>query len=245
MTELAIKASNICKQFHINARASTITLIKETFSSNGINTSPFYALSDVSFKVAQGERIGVIGHNGSGKTTLLKLIANLLRPNKGELMVNGSVIYIGGHGIGMLEDLTVWDNIFLYGAIYGIERESLNANFDEIIHWAGLDDFVQTKLKHLSNGMKTRLAFSITRYFDAQIYLLDEALSAGDKNFREKCDTVFEGYKNKGKTFIVVSHTLNFIQGFCSKILWLHKGNVKAFGETDSVLAQYANFKNS
>jgi lipopolysaccharide transport system ATP-binding protein len=133
----------------------------------------------------------------------------------------------------------VKENLYLYGAIYRINRPSIRAKLDDILEWAELTDFVNAQLKTLSSGMKTRLAFSIMRHIEADIFLLDEALTAGDKNFQTKCDQFFEECKQRETTFLVSTHNHRFAQSFCSKTIWLHKGEILAFGDTSEVLKWY------
>lgn len=238
MTALELK--NIYKSFSVDAaRPSTFTAMKKIIHSNGNYTHTFYALKDISLKIERGEYVGLIGNNGAGKTTLLKIISGLHKPDKGKISINGELNFLAGFGIGMVDELSVSENIFLYGAVYGLDRNYLKQKFDEIIEWAELQNFVEAKLKTLSTGMRTRLAFSITRYIEADIFLLDEALSAGDKSFREKCEKVFDDYKLRGKTFIISTHNLQFVKKFCTKTLWLHKGEQMDYGETDGVLDNY------
>ena len=239
MTKNAIEVYSVYKRYFLNSRPPLITLVKGAFGKNGTNAGEFYALSEISIKVEKGEWLGVIGHNGAGKTTLLKLIAGLLQPDKGKVILNGSITYLSSLGVGMIDELTVVENVFLNGAIYGINRKVLEENLDEILEWAELKKFSKTKFKHLSSGMKSRLAFSTTRYVDADIYLLDEALSAGDNRFQEKCKVIFENYRGNGKSFMIAAHSFDFIEKFCDKTLWLNKGEIKAFGETKKILEQY------
>lgn len=243
---IAVKLENISKSFSIEiARPSTFAVIKKMVNSNGHFTRNFQALKEINFEINQGEFVGLIGNNGAGKTTLLKVISGLHKPDKGKVFVNGELNFLAGFGIGMVDELSVSENIYLYGSIYGLDRDTLNENFDEIIGWAELQNFVGAKLKTLSTGMRTRLAFSITRYIDADVFLLDEALSAGDKGFREKCEKVFENRKLKGKTFIVSTHALEFVKKSCSKTLWLHKGEQMDFGDTETVLKKYLETKST
>lgn len=239
MIKYAIEVNDVYKRYFLNSRPPFVTLVKDAFGKSGSNPGEFYALSDITIKVEKGEWLGVIGHNGAGKTTLLKLIAGLLQPDGGKVILNGSITYLSGYGVGMIEELSVVENIFLNGAIYGISKKVIGANLNEIIEWAELQNFTKTKFKHLSSGMRSRLAFSTTRYLDADIYLLDEALSAGDSRFQEKCGEVFEGYRSNGKTFMIAAHSFDFIEKFCDKTLWLNKGEIKAFGETEKILEQY------
>jgi ABC-type polysaccharide/polyol phosphate transport system ATPase subunit len=199
----------------------------------------FVALDGVDVEVGRGDSVGIIGDNGAGKTTLLKIAAGLVRPTSGRVTLGGSVTLLSGLGIGMHGELTVTDNIRLYGAIYGVDRATTRANMGEIIAWAELQEFDGAKLKHLSAGMRTRLAFSALRHIDTDIYLLDEVLTAGDKNFAEKCDEAFRAFQRAGKTLLVATHDRRFVETFCNKVLWLHKGRPMAFGDTAPIVARY------
>jgi len=241
-----VTLKNISKSFSVDvARPSTFAAVKKIFSTNGHYTRTFYALKEINIEIEQGEFVGLIGNNGAGKTTLLKTISGLHRPDNGKVSVNGELNYLAGFGIGMVDELSVSENIYLYGAVYGLDRNKIHEKFDDIVEWAELQNFIGAKLKTLSTGMRTRLAFSITRYIDADIFLLDEALSAGDKSFREKCEKVFENYKQRGKTFIVSTHSLEFVNKFCTKALWLNKGEQMDYGETEKVLKKYMEMINN
>jgi len=241
-----VSLKNISKSFSIDVtRPSAFAVLKKLISTNGHYTRTFYALKDINIEIEQGEYVGLVGNNGAGKTTLLKTISGLHKPDNGEVLINGELNFLAGFGIGMVDDLSVSENIYLYGAVYGLDRNKINEKFDEIVEWADLQNFTGAKLKTLSTGMRTRLAFSITRYIDADIFLLDEALSAGDKSFREKCEKVFDNSKRRGKTFIVSTHSLEFVKKFCSKTLWLHKGEQMDYGDTESVLKKYIELKSN
>jgi ABC-type polysaccharide/polyol phosphate transport system ATPase subunit len=183
--------------------------------------------------------VGLIGDNGSGKTTLLKLIAGLYRPTSGEVHVSEPVTLLAGLGIGMVDELTVEHNVLLYGAIYGLDRAELRPVLPEILEWAELADFGQAKLKTLSTGMRSRLAFSAMRHVDAGVYLMDEVLSAGDIRFKAKCEAVFDGYRLRPATFVVATHDVKFVLRFCDKALWLNKGRTVAFGDPARVVEEY------
>jgi ABC-type polysaccharide/polyol phosphate transport system ATPase subunit len=205
----------------------------------------FLALDGLRFDLRPGERLGVVGDNGSGKTTLLRTIAGLYRPSAGRITVDGDVALVTGLGIGMLDELTVEENIFLYGAINGMSRDDVKSRLAEIVDWAELGEFRTARLKTLSTGMRSRLAFSAVRHVDAGIYLMDEVLSAGDRNFKIKCDAVFADWKGSGRTFVVASHELEFVRGFCDKALWLNKGHQMAYGEPSAIIEQYVSFRTS
>ena len=242
----AVILNNVSKSFSVDiSRPSTFAVVKNLFNRNGHYSRSFDALKNINIEIEQGESVGLIGNNGAGKTTLLKTIAGLYQPNSGEVVINGEVNFLAGFGIGMVDELSVTENIYLYGAIYGMNRDKIHQNFDDIIDWAELKNFTGAKLKTLSTGMRTRLAFSVTRFIEADIYLLDEALSAGDKSFRQKCEIVFESYKPNKKTLIISTHNMEFVKKFCTKVLWLHRGIQMDYGETERVLEKYLDMKNN
>ena len=236
-----VDVSHVVKSFPIDRRSRTMfQLVRRLVSgARRHRLDRFVALDDVTLRVAHGDRVGVIGDNGAGKTTLLKTIAGLYAPDSGHVQVNGSMTLVSGLAIGMIEDLTVVENIALYGAIYGVDRNRLEQEQREILDWAEISAFADTKLKRLSTGMKTRLAFSVTRHLNADLFLLDEALTAGDRHFQAKCDVVFEGYRTSGKTFVISTHDSGFVTSFCTHALWLHKSHVVAFGDPAEVVGQY------
>lgn len=240
----AVRTFNLCKTFSVDYNYMTMfRALKTKLSGNGFNSKTFYALNDINIEIMKGEKIAIIGNNGSGKTTLLKVLAGLHKPNNGQVKVNGDITLLASLGIGMVDELSVKENIFLYGTIYGLERKKIKGKFHEIIEWAELQDFVEAKFGTLSSGMRSRLGFSIMRHFEVDIFLLDEVLSAGDKNFKEKCREFFNNSKDNGKTFLITTHDLGFIEVFCNKALWLHKGKQMAFGDTANVLKQYLESK--
>lgn len=240
----AICVTHVTKTFSIySSRNTVLNFIKGTLSGDSRHSRQQFILSDLNFDISDGEKIGLIGVNGSGKTTLLKTIAGLYKPDKGEIHTTGNMILLTGYGIGMVDELSVKENIYLYGAIYGIDRNAVKEKSHEILDWAELQDYVDAKLKTLSSGMRSRLGFSVARFIDADIYLLDEALSAGDRNFKNKCDEYFKTIKDNGKTYLIASHDLEFLKMFCNRTLWLHKGKQMAFGNTETVLEQYTDNK--
>ena len=202
--------------------------------------SRYAALDNINLEVFRGEKVGIIGNNGAGKSTFLKTVAGLHKPSSGEVSVLGDVALLTGFGIGFVEELTVEENVFLYGAIHGMERESIRKKFDDIVQWAELESFRRFKLKALSSGMAARLAFSVARHIEADVVLLDEALTAGDKSFGRKCEEYFQDARSGGRTFLVATHDLTFVQAFCNKALWLEAGRQKAFGDADTIMQQYS-----
>lgn len=203
-----------------------------------------YALRDIDMKVNEGEFIGVIGKNGAGKSTLLKLVAKVLEPTSGKISVNGNVAPFLELGVGFQGDLTVKDNIFLYGALLGMNRKEIAEKYDWIIDFSGLERFMDAKLKNLSSGMLVRLGFSITVSIKSPILLVDEVLAVGDIDFQQKCYNCFETFKKNGRTILFVSHDLNAVERFCDRVILLENGIVKDEGRACDVLREYMDTKN-
>jgi ABC-type polysaccharide/polyol phosphate transport system ATPase subunit len=242
----ALRVSNVSKAFSLaTERVTLFRALRRKLLQEDADWAEHYALRDIDVEVQKGEKIGLVGDNGSGKTTLLKVIAGLHRPNDGQVSVNGDVCLLTGVGVGMLLELSVEENVLLYGAIYGLPRHKVRQLFQDIIEWAELQGFVQARLKTLSSGMRARLAFSVVRHIEADILLLDEALSAGDRHFRQKCADYFAAQRHSSRTFVVATHDLDFVRWFCDRTLWLHLGRQRAFGETHGVLQQYTESRRS
>jgi homopolymeric O-antigen transport system ATP-binding protein len=238
-----IRIADVSKSFSEQKRRRLVKLIRGYLSDNGSRHKESFALHKIDATIFRGDKIALIGNNGSGKTTLLKLIAGLYRPTYGRIEVEGELLLLRGVGTGMVDELSVAENLFLYGVIYGMERSRIREKFNDVLEWAELQDFASAELRTLSSGMRARLAFSLTRHFDTDVFLLDEAFAVGDKDFREKYEEVFRNQKNGDKTYVIATHDLDFARMFCAKTIWLHKGQLMAFGETEKVLQQYTSRK--
>jgi len=234
-----IHFEDVSKAFSGVKRHRITKVFKKYLSSNGSDSGRYFALREINLDVLRGDKIALIGSNGSGKTTLLKLTAGLYRPTRGRIDIDGRMLLLRGVGTGMVDELSVADNIYLYGIIYGMERSRIQEHFDEVLQWGELTEFASAELRTLSSGMRARLAFSLTRHFDTDIFLLDEAFAVGDKDFREKYEEVFRSQKDGNRTYLIATHDLEFARLFCAKTIWLHKGRLMAFGETEKVLQQY------
>ena len=217
-----IKLTNVSKVFKINhergygIKSTIINLLKRKK-----NYENFYALKEVNLCVQKGEFIGITGKNGSGKSTLLRIIANIIKPTTGKVIVSGKISPFLELGTGFQYELTARENIYLYGAILGLTRKEIDKRFESIVDFAELERFIDTKLKAFSSGMFARLAFSIAIQVNADILLVDEALAVGDEVFQKKCFSVFERFKKEGKTIILVSHDSRIIKRFCDCIIEL------------------------
>jgi ABC-2 type transport system ATP-binding protein len=237
--DCVIRLKNVTKLFPSgNSRPSLLRLLLGKVSERW-SPETFIALRSINLEVKRSERLAVIGSNGSGKSTLLRVVAGLHQPTSGTVETHGAQTLLAGLGVGMVDELTVEENIFLYGAIYGLMRQDLRKSVDEILEWGDLTEFRLAPLKTLSTGMRSRLAFSVTRYIVPDIYLLDEALTAGDQNFREKCDVVFKSYAERGSTMLIATHDFDFVERHCTEVLWLDHGQQISLGPTAHVLELY------
>jgi ABC-2 type transport system ATP-binding protein len=214
---------------------------KDLFGSRERRTRPddFWALRDVSFDVQPGEAIGVVGRNGQGKSTLLKLVAGVLLPDEGRVIVTEGVAPLIEITGGFVDDLTVRDNVYLTAGLHGMSRAQIDERFDEIIGFAEIGDFVDTPYKHLSSGMKVRIAFSVISQLDEPVLLVDEVLAVGDRGFREKCYRRIEEMLAGGRTLFFVSHNEKDLRRFCERGLYLDKGSLVLDGPIDDVLELY------
>jgi len=209
-------------------------------SSRRARPDDFWPLRDVSFTVAPGEAIGVVGRNGQGKSTLLKLVAQVVLPDEGSVVVRGGVAPLIEITGAFVDDLTVRDNVFLTAGLHGMPRKEIAERFDEIIAFAEIGGFVDTPYKHLSSGMKARLAFSVISRLEEPILLVDEVLAVGDRGFREKCYARIDELLAGGRTLFFVSHSEKDLRRFCTRGLYLNKGSLVLDGPIEAVLEQYA-----
>lgn len=203
------------------------------------NYEIFHALNDIHFSIDDGETFGIIGKNGSGKSTLLKLIAHVLTPTSGKITVRKNVTPFLELGVGFYWEFSVLENIRLYGTIMGLTYREIDDKTEEIITFAGLEKFRDTRLRHLSTGMQLRLAFSTAIQTRPEILLLDEVLAVGDLEFQKKCFDAFKKFKNEGVTILLASHDLSSIQRFCDRTLLIHQGNQIGVGETKDIISHY------
>jgi ABC-2 type transport system ATP-binding protein/lipopolysaccharide transport system ATP-binding protein len=197
------------------------------------------ALRDASLSIAPGERVGVVGPNGAGKSTLFRVIARVRRPTQGRVVVRGSVAPLLELGLGFHGELTGRENVVLHGAVMGHSRRDMERRMDAIAEFAELEAFLDAPLRTYSTGMAARLAFSVATDVDPDILLVDEALSVGDERFQAKCHARMAGFHERGKTFLLVSHSLPEIVANCSRALWISDGRVVQDGPAEAVCAAY------
>jgi lipopolysaccharide transport system ATP-binding protein len=200
---------------------------------------PFWALKNVSFEVQEGEVVGIIGRNGAGKSTLLKLLSRITEPTTGRILLRGRVSSLLEVGTGFHPELTGRENIFLNGAILGMRRREIHRRFDEIVAFAESEKFLDTPVKRYSSGMYVRLAFAVAAHLEPDILVVDEVLAVGDAAFQKKCLARMDDVARHGKTVLLISHNMLSIESLCSRVLWLHSGEIKREGRASDVVGQY------
>lgn len=245
MSKLVIEAKGVSIRYltgdfkDIGIKEWVLRHLKGNFHVN-----EFWADSDVSFDLYQGDMLGIIGTNGAGKSTLLKAVSGIMVPTKGSVQCNGSIAALLELASGFDGELTVRENTFLRGAMLGYTRKFMTEMYEEIISFAELGDFQDRPFKQLSSGMQSRLAFSIASLVRPDILILDEVLSVGDGAFRKKSEEKMQEIIKGGATTILVSHSTDQVRSLCNKVLWLHKGQQIAFGETAEICEVYEKMLN-
>lgn len=238
-TEIVIHVENLGLRFRRNRRGGRS--LKDVFGGSARRSKPgeFWALRNISFDVRQGEAIGVVGRNGQGKSTLLKLVAGVLLPDEGTVEVRGGVAPLIEITGGFVGDLTVRENVRLTAGLHGMSRAEVARRFDGIIAFAEIADFVDTPYKHLSSGMKVRLAFAVVSQLEEPIVLVDEVLAVGDRAFKAKCYTRIDELLAEGRTLFFVSHNEKDLRRFCTRGLYLDRGALKMDAPIGDVLDTY------
>jgi ABC-type polysaccharide/polyol phosphate transport system ATPase subunit len=209
------------------------------FVKRNLAVSDFWALREVSFTVAQSEVFGVIGRNGAGKTTLLKVVARVLRPTAGRVVVRGLVAPLLGLGAGFNEELSGRENVFLVGATLGFSTHQMAERFDRITDFAGLADFIDAPLRTYSTGMRARLGFAIATDVRPDVLLMDEIMSVGDTEFKAKCSERITDFRKSGATVLLVSHNLQSVASLCSRAALLSAGRAVAVGPAEEIVREY------
>lgn len=204
-----------------------------------IDGKKFWALRNCNFTVKEGEIVGIIGHNGAGKSTLCKLMSNILKPDEGTIEVKGNISALLSLGAGFNQQLSGRDNIILNGLMLGIPKKELLDLTEDIIEFAGLEKFIDLPVKNYSSGMISRLGFSIACAMEPDIFIIDEALSAGDMDFYERASARLQEMIGAAKAVIIVTHSMTFIQRVCTKAIWLKNGRIMYIGAPDQAVAMY------
>jgi ABC-type polysaccharide/polyol phosphate transport system ATPase subunit len=199
----------------------------------------FWALKGVSFEVAEGEVFAIVGENGSGKSTLLKCLTKILRPDRGSIEVRRKIAAMLELGSGFHTELSGRENVYLNGAILGLTKRDIDARFDDIVSFAGLERFIDTPVKNYSSGMYVRLGFAVAINVDPEILVIDEVLAVGDASFQNKCLEKFAEYRDQGRTLVIVTHDLSTVRSMADRVVWLSYGEIKDEGDAGQVTATY------
>jgi lipopolysaccharide transport system ATP-binding protein len=246
MTFAAIDVQNLAKCYPVGAAAPTRTLVdtlsglarRLTMGRDG-GSREFWALKDLSFRIAPGEAVGLIGHNGAGKSTLLKILSRVTDPTAGRVTYRGRIGSLLEVGTGFHPQLSGRDNVFLSGAVLGMRHSEIARKFDEIVDFSGVEAFIDEPIKHYSSGMYLRLAFAVAAHLETDILLVDEVLAVGDMTFQKKCLGRMESVSREGRTVVFVSHNLTAVQSLCDRAILLKAGTVLADGPVQTVIASY------
>jgi lipopolysaccharide transport system ATP-binding protein len=236
-SETAIKVTGIGKRYRLGG--ATTDLLSERIGRRAKRGSDFWALRGVDLEVQRGEVIGLVGRNGAGKSTLLKLLSRITPPSEGRIEMTGRVGTLLEVGTGFHPELSGRENVFLSGTILGMRRKEVEARFDEIVEFSGIEKFLDTPVKRYSSGMYVRLAFAVAAHLDTDILLVDEVLAVGDAEFQRKCFGKMGDLAGGGRTIVFVSHQLSAVQRLCSHCHWIDGGKVRVSGPTNDVVAAY------
>ncbi|WP_175615277.1 ATP-binding cassette domain-containing protein [Piscibacillus sp. B03] len=216
-----VKAENVGVSFNLN------------------NGEKHWALRHLDFEIKEGEIVGIIGHNGAGKSTLCKALTNILRPDEGELEVNGQTSTLLGYGTGFNPQLTGRDNVYLNAMLLGISKKKVHDQFDQIVEFSGIGKAIDRPIKNYSSGMKARLGFSIAATLKPDIFIIDEALSTGDVEFKEKASERIQDMMEQAKSVIIVSHSMTFVEKICTRGIWIEQGQIRMDGKAEDVVKAY------
>jgi lipopolysaccharide transport system ATP-binding protein len=251
---VVIEVQNISKRFFLGERnqraffedvaAKTARGVHRLFhpkekKKDEVSQRDFWALRDVSFRISQGQNLGIIGENGAGKSTLLKIISRITQPTTGSVKVYGRLASLLEVGTGFHPEFSGRDNVYLNGTMLGLSRKEVRKRFDQIVDFAGLEQVIDVPVKNYSSGMYVRLAFSVAAHLNPEIVILDEVLAVGDAVFQKKCFDRMEEIINEGHAAILVSHGMGNVRRMTQSCMWLHHGRVQMFGPTHEVAAHY------
>jgi ABC-type polysaccharide/polyol phosphate transport system ATPase subunit len=241
-----IEFEHVSKAYRLGASRTSLReaipqMTRKLFSRNGSRPDDqlFWALNDVSFQVEEGEVLGIIGHNGAGKSTILKLLSKVSFPTSGQIRTQGRMAALIELGAGFHPDLSGRENIYLNGSILGLTRQEIDAQFSDIVEFAGLERFIDTPVKRYSSGMYVRLAFAVAAHVRADLLLVDEVLSVGDMAFQQRCMEKMSELRDSGTTIVFISHNLWSVEIFCERVLLLRAGQIVAEGDPPEVIGIY------
>ena len=261
MEELAIRVENVSKEYRLGAiggatlKGEIQSKLAKIFHKEDPNlkigekahgkNERFLALNNLSFDIKKGETVGVIGRNGAGKSTILKLICRVTAPSKGNIYLNGRITSMLEVGTGFHPELTGRENVYLNGAILGMNKAEISKKFDEIVEFSEVGQFIDTPVKRYSSGMKVKLAFAVASHLDSEIMIMDEVLAVGDVAFQNKCiDRMKKVAEEEGRTILYVSHNMATVKSLCSRCIVLSHGQLAFEGETEEAIAVYMQDEN-
>ena len=237
---LAAQVDGLYKSFRVPVVANQTVISRFTHPRSDHGHRMLPVLKDISFEIGQGEFFGIIGRNGSGKSTLLKLMASIYRADQGKIRVGGQIVPIIELGLGFHPELAARDNLVMQGVMMGLTRKQSEARFERAMSFAGLQGFESMKLRNYSSGMKVRLAFAIMVEVDGDVMMIDEVLAVGDSAFQRKSRDIFQNYKDRGKTVILVSHQMTAIQELCDRVMLLEGGRIERIGDPYECARRYS-----
>ena len=243
MSTPAIELTNVTKVYlrYGGRQFATLksALLRRSILQDLRPSETFPALQDVSFNVAKGSTFGIIGRNGSGKSTALKIVAGITKPTSGTIAVRGRISALIELGAGFHPEISGRENVFINGIMLGLTKREIQQRFDEIVEFAELAEFIDAPVKTYSSGMYMRLGFSVAIHVDPDVLLVDEVLAVGDEGFTHKCLDKFGEFKRRGKTILLVTHSLGLIERFCDDVIWLDAGKKRAGGDPKRVVGAY------
>ena len=240
----SIELANASKVYRRYSRRHQFSTLKSALLSRSLirdlrPDETFPAVKDVTFTLPRGRTLGVIGRNGSGKSTLLKLVAGITKPTSGSVHVNGRISALIELGAGFHPEISGRENVFINGIMLGLSKREITRRFDEIVEFAEMSEFIDAPVKTYSSGMYMRLGFAVAIHVDPEVLLVDEVLAVGDEGFTHKCLDKFAEFKRRGKTILLVTHSLGLVERFCDEALWMDAGTVKASGDPKRVVGAY------
>jgi ABC-type polysaccharide/polyol phosphate transport system ATPase subunit len=238
VSDWAVRVNDVSKKFRLYHERNQ-TLKSAILRGRTSRHEDFWALENVTFDVIEGQTHGLIGSNGSGKSTLLKCLAKIYWPTSGSIEYRGRMASLLEVGSGFHLELSGRENIYLNGSILGMSKKEIDSKFDEIVDFSGVEQFLDQPVKNYSSGMYVRLGFSIAINVDPDILVVDEVLSVGDEGFQRKSFDKFLEFKKRGKTIIMVTHTMPVVEEICDSVTWIEKGTMMATGKAKSVVAAY------
>jgi len=253
MSDVVVRVEGVSKRYRIGGSKEPYKTFRDAIvktlrapidrisARRDAENNTFWALKDVSFEVKQGDVLGIIGRNGAGKSTLLKILSRITEPTTGAIYLKGRVGALLEVGTGFHPELTGRENIYLSGTILGMTRAEVARKFDEIIDFAGVEQFIDTPVKRYSSGMGLRLGFAVAAHLEPEILIVDEVLAVGDADFQKKCLGKMSEVAGQGRTVLFVSHNMAAVQRMCTRAVWLNSGEVVEQGRTDEIVSNYLN----